>query len=735
MKVRLGPCALVLGGLALAGSIGRAFLARGPETRELEREVQSIDTELSRVRGTLAFAENDVASCQQRLESARRDSDAAEAEVQSVLFSDPRLAAGVDSALDDLNGQIAALEAEIETAHRSDQAGAPLTPPPEPAQPARVADQKVRRSDAAPRDLDQRLGRFQASIALVVSSRGQLATGLVVGAQDDKVYVLTVSAAVAPGGDVTCLFRASAKGDEFQPVPSEVVYRDERSPLLLLEGTIAKLAEFAVLAESDFKGSAPSKGEAVYAVGAHAVGVSAFTGSVFEGIVSSLEEASIDGHQLVRTTLPVNEGSPGSVVVTADGKLAGVLWQGARELDRVSVVLPAAAAKPVLERLRRQTLAIKFGASSEGSSGSSGDYRCEASVDLGGPLSLDAEVFAGPDDLVLIWNLPAGKLTAFRSGKASPVWEISSVSWSSLAYRPWQPYGFLSSVGSRTTVTLNLRSGKPGSRLPEQLSDHFYQAWGTFPAGNCHVLALPQGLSIANLESGRAVGLWIIKATLMAQVEDLITLSTDQGGVGWLTRGELLAIFTRIDALNLEIEKLSRETMSDPKKTNEIYKRQAQIRVLAEQLGRGIKLFNVPGGLGRDPTRPGVSFCHVPGTYVHLIGRNVWQIGPDRVAKLGRLEPLWHSAAHEDWFRAGRSAAAQPCAMASPDGRYAVTATHLIDLKDFKAVAELPFPTGPAGFTSKGEKVYAYDGKLRRLVFLRLEDLLRGKSENTETKH
>ena len=82
-----------------------------------------------------------------------------------------------------------------------------------------------------------------------------------------------------------------------------------------------------------------------------------------------------------------------------------------------------------------------------------------------------------------------------------------------------------------------------------------------------------------------------------------------QGEVGWVTRGEFLTILAKIDSLHLEIEKLWREKMPESTRTIEVNKRESQIRTLAEQLGRDVRIFSVPGGLARDTTRPGTSFC------------------------------------------------------------------------------------------------------------------------------
>jgi hypothetical protein len=86
--------------------------------------------------------------------------------------------------------------------------------------------------------------------------------------------------------------------------------------------------------------------------------------------------------------------------------------------------------------------------------------------------------------------------------------------------------------------------------------------------------------------------------------------------------------------------------------------------------------------------------------------------------------PIWHSAGDEPWFHAYYRKDAQACAGASPDGKYAVTTTHLYDLKEMKPLVELPFPSGPVGFLSSGAEIYAYDRVNNRVVFISVEELL-----------
>jgi hypothetical protein len=726
MTMRLGRSSSLAGCLALAGSLAWALLARGRETRELVEEAGSLRAESTRLQDAKRALEGEVESWRQRLDAARLEASRVDSEVRSLLLSDPRLIADEASVLEELNGRIAGLEAEIETAGRSRAAEVqPVSPP--PARPQKPTATTVSGPAIPPAELERHLKGFQESIVLVVSSGPRLATGLIVGQRADRVHVLTVSDAVAPGADATCLFRGSTTEEgEFLAAPCEVVHREtpdpgNRSPFLVLEATVPGSATFRPLLESHFERNLPAKGDAVYAVGAHAVGSTAFTGSVFEGIVSSVEETSAGGHRLVRTTLPANEGAPGSLVLTAGGKVAGVLWKRAGNLDRVSTVVSAGSAKPVLERIMRHTLATAAGDRTEPAHES-----IESSIDLEEPLSPEAEVFGGPDDLAIVWDAPGGTLRAYRSGKTSPVWEIRRGPWSSLTYRPWQPHAFLTSVKNRVGVVLNLRSGKSAGRLSDQLTFSMSRAWAALPVGTSHVLAFPKGFAIANLESGRVIEARPVKGTLMAHVGDIITLSTEKGEVGWLTRSEFLTVLARMEALYKEIADLHRSKMSEHTRAMEINNRHTQIQALFQHLARGIKIFTVPGGLGRDPLRPGSSFCHVPGSYLHLIGRNVWQIGPDQVVRRGSLERLWHSAGGEDPSRVGQPAGPQPCAMASPDGRHAVTSTHLHDPHLLQAVAELPFPAGPVGFLSKGEKLYAHDRKHKRLVFLRLAELLGG---------
>jgi len=201
--------------------------------------------------------------------------------------------------------------------------------------------------------------------------------------------------------------------------------------------------------------------------------------------------------------------------------------------------------------------------------------------------------------------------------------------------------------------------------------------------------------------------------TLMAQNDNIYTFSTTDGNLGWLQKSEFLAIVKKVDYLLGEMDRLSNTKRPPP-----LGKIRRQIEQLNRQLPRGMKVFTMEDGVHLDALQPWKSFFHVPGTYVHIIGRTLWEIGPTDVVKRGQLESIRHSASREDWFRRGLRENAQPTAQASPDGRFAVTETHVFNLKTLKCVAELPFPSGPAGFTSSGMYIYAYDHMNHRLVFL-----------------
>jgi hypothetical protein len=726
MLRKLGLGTLVLGSIAFCGSLLWAFIASSREAKDLDRDVRSLRAELSRARDELPSLERDVAAAQRRVDAARLDENGAQAEMQRAIDSEPRLAAESGDSLQSLKSRTAELEAEISALRRASMTETLAPPPPEPPRKETAADGNATR--AAVMSIDERLQRFRDAIALVVSEGSRIATGLVVGYRMDKVYVLCVAEAVRAGGAVACLFRSAGKpGEEFQLVPSEVVLRKTGSPFILLEGTVPQSSAFTELSETDFEGAEPKKGATVYSVGAHAVGVSAFTGSVFEGLISSIEDSPDGGHRVLRTTLPANEGAEGSVVVDGDAKVVGILWQGSAGLSRASTVMPASAAKPVIERLRKHTMGMPGSDPAVAGQGTSRDFKQEASIPLADRMNADVEMFPGPDDLVLLWNRSAGTIAAFRAGSSTPAWEVTRGPWTGITYRPWLPYAFLSNSKTWTTVVLNLRNGSLGARLPQALSQYFSYAWAAIPLGKSHVIALPQGIVSVNLESGRAISLPGFKATLMANAEGLLTLTTGTGDVGWFSRDEFLAITTRIDGIQGEIERLQREKKSPSiAKYSEIRKKEQQISVLVGQLTGGVKLFTVPGGLRLDATHPGTSFSYVPGSYLHIVGRSVWQIGPDRPIRIGRLEPLWHETSSAIGGSMSGVERAQESATSSPDGRYAVTRTHLYDLKELKAVAELPFSAWPTGFTSKGKLIYAYDGSRGRLVLLSLDEILRG---------
>jgi hypothetical protein len=119
------------------------------------------------------------------------------------------------------------------------------------------------------------------------------------------------------------------------------------------------------------------------------------------------------------------------------------------------------------------------------------------------------------------------------------------------------------------------------------------------------------------------------------------------------------------------------------------------------------------------------SFSQIPGTNRFILGREVWDIGPKEVTRAGELVALSHSQGKKPWFAAFYDFDNEDaCAVASPDGKYAMTNTHLYDLKDMMALVELPFPASNKGFLSDGKRIFLHDRCRDQLVFVSIDNLL-----------
>ncbi len=730
---------LPMGIVVLAGAMAHGLLSKSGALGELDREASELEATLRGLQRAVKEEGKALEDLKDRLAESKRQVGQEEGDLAALLESDPRLSGDPARAIEEVRRQVETIEAG-----KADGEKRRKPPPPAPETSRSVpAPIPAPEPEQEPEVAGRRLDACRESVVTVLSSSRQLATGLIIGEGGPTRYVVTVSAAAPHGSDVACLFRAGDRGAEgrFVAAGATVVYRSDRLRLALLA---CASKETPLARPFALQGRAPAvaKGDRAFAVGTQVIGSAAFSDNVLEGSVSALDR-SVDGNRFFGTTIPAGEGSLGAPVVNASGDLVGLLWRAEEGLEKASLVLPREELRPLVERMEREIARrtdplsdapkpLEIGAGTQLGPDGNLPYRRADSIDLPRPVEEKLEAFPGPGDLLVVWDAIPKRLSAHKRGRGEPIWSKKFTGNYSLtlACQPWGPQALLSGgLMSQETVEVDLKAGKATVLPPissiagaPNFSLMGRPPWASFPLGSFRVFALDRGLAIADLTSAKGFAL-PLDIILMARNEDLYTFSTLSGNLGWFTRSEFLPVLARIATAIDNLQKAQNAKLTPNEWQEVTTKLRAQIDAYVGELKKGLKVFEV-GAIERDPTRPRSSFSHVPGTYLHIIGRTVWQIGPRSVVQVGRLERIRHSASDEDWFRSYLWDEAQPCAMASPDGRYAVTATHLFDLKEMRPLVELPFPTGPAWFSSSGSTVFAFDARNRRIVSLAVEDLL-----------
>ena len=744
--------------LALAASFAHAFFARSAETLELEREREELTSALVRVRRELGTTRRSVASREDELREVESQAASAETAIVELSASDTRLSGDVEASMAELRARLAELRTRDAASQRGPGAETEVSIFPKRAVAETQRAERTAPATARPGstgepppggfgdEMSARLAVCRRAVVTVVSSQEQLATGFVVATNGATRYVLTVSSAAPYGADLACLFRFGDGGGapEFEAAGATVVYRDERRRLVLLACT-PKLARHAAVVElPDGSGSEPAKGDRLYAVCTQVVGTVAFTDNVLEGAASANDRATAD-LRLLQTTIPANPGSLGAPVLDARGMPVGLVWSGIAGLERTSAVMPVEELASALERMRAE---VRRGtgagtplypapaggppAHEAAARSRSLPYESSDATPLARPLGASTEVFAGPDDLVVVWDPADGSIAAYRRGGSIPAWtrRFDSAAGLAMAYEPWRSRAIVSSRRSRApSVAVDLRTGAVAGTLPVVTGlggvdlGIARSAWTSFPLGDFELLALDRGVVIAGRRSAKGFSL-SLPILMMGHHEDVYTFSTPEGELGWFRRSDVLPLVLQIAAAMDAAERIRNADLGTRSRRDKLQSISKRIAALSNELTKQFRVIEAGAEVQRDSRRPRASFVHVPGSYLHVIGRTLWQVGPDRVARRGRFAAVRHSAGDEAWFHAYYREGAQPCAMVSPNGRHAVTDTHLFDLKELKPLVELPFPAGPIGFTSSGSLVYAHDRLRRSVVFLEVDRLL-----------
>jgi S1-C subfamily serine protease len=728
-----GLVMLAAGGLVLVLSVTYALGGRDPAATPLGQEIRRIEEGILEASRAEVALEEEIDDLERDLRLKRAESSPWPVKLEALRAE-----------LREVDSSVASAAEAVETAEEKRELAEEEARKTE-ARIEAVRDERRREEDLE-KAAQSHIEGIQDAIVTVGSSERHVATGFILGSNRGMVYVVTVAGAAPYGSRLACLLTPSGTppGEKTIPARATVVYRDEEADLALLFCRVPEEAGVKFKSLADWSGGEAAKGDKVYAVGTNVLGSVAFERNVLDGTVSATDRV-VDGRGFLQTTIPANPGSLGSPILDQRGEVVGLLVGSVGGLERASAAVPTAALRGALARMRVLT------ARGEGAevryeppgiprslitaAGRKHVIPCQAAA----PIQLDASYdtgssfLPGPDDTLLLWNPGKSEIAALRPGKDEALWQhrIKTGALAGVMYRPYDEKVIVYSDPARNLSSiLDAKTGRSVGRLPafrlvRASGRRLAQPWACYEFSRFKVIALNPGLAFVNSRTGRGFSDPFNGLVLLAKNRDAFMFSAPGRKLGFFTRSGFLPVLTRV-AKTIEVaDRIVASNLPIPRKRAEIERLGKEIETVAGELAGTVKMFEVDE-LSRDTRQPDLGFSHVPGTYRVIIGTTVWEIGPVEVKRAGELRSPRHSGGDEPWFHAFLDMRrGLRSGMASPDGWYAVSDTHVFDLESLAPLVELPIPVSIKGFLSSGSTVYAYDRCNRRVVFLDVEKLLK----------
>ncbi|HYG78633.1 MAG TPA: hypothetical protein VEK08_26775 [Planctomycetota bacterium] len=431
---------------------------------------------------------------------------------------------------------------------------------------------------------------------------------------------------------------------------------------------------------------APKNGETIYSLALN--GSRNTEWALLDGNVSS-EARVIGRYLLTQTSLPFNAVSQGAPVFTADGACVGIFAASTGTMDRTSFMIPG---DQLSEALRRCSAFLKEKAART-TVGQRGPTKREipnaiTSIPLKQLIPQQRGFFAGPDRKIVTFDVPGKTIAAFSLKGTSPVWTSEQQGNFSISTQLGSTSAIVLAWG-QPSIEINLGDGTIRRKF-----DHFVtqRLLRCIPYGPEHILATGSDFMFADLRTG---------TQSLAAMGNLIGHNgntwyfTDSGGtLGKFNSERVRAILMK--AAELRISARDRNNRNSFAST--VIQRNKELQ--AEMISLGVKT--------KRPSAINQQWYYVlPADDEDRIvaGEEVFKVLPDGLKRLRDLPGEFLTAI-------------------SPDLAFGATETLLIDLKQMKAVGELPFSATYACFLSDSRHLALYDGWNGRISIFNLGQLL-----------
>ncbi|MCW8132566.1 MAG: trypsin-like peptidase domain-containing protein [Planctomycetota bacterium] len=699
--VALGAAMLLFAVISLAVRPGPADATDLANVGRLEAKVARSESELKVARAGVAEAEIELAA--KKAETAQRAArlDALEKQVRQLEL--------------ERNQRVAETEKQVQAA--GEQVGKEVD----------AANQALRdqaRSQADQENVQRFLKDFEKLMVTVVNSELQCSSGFLLNL-NQRNYVVTHRVAAPANAEVLLKMRVTLEGEQ-RPrtavLRGTVAYKDAATGLAFLGLDTANVRVGFTL--SGFTLNAlenPANGERVYALGTQLLGNDLLEFTSVDGNVSAAE-CEVEGITYMQVAMPCNPGSTGSPVFNVRGKLVGVLVGPAPGLEKTSFAIAADRLKAAVERWQKGTPSATDAPAKPGVPAKAdartwaqrhpAPYEERDAFPLEDPHAL---VFGGANNTVVVWTVPTGKLACVQARDRQVVWQKPG-------QRDLSARVVCGDLKSMTLAAPN----HPQCQEIDLVSGarkRFFTLPAAFDAyydlGSCWLLCWNMEDRAALYNPQAKSGQVPAVPFRVLGLNGKMVLCTREDKAYYVDADKLRAKYEPLSATLQRLDQLTAEGRS-PQDSPEM---QQLVKRRDEQL-EDVRHFMQPGAaIGAAQAAPGAKFhaAHLPGTNRVFIDCELFEFSATECTRIGALPKLDHSAKGEDWYLDGerqRPSHRAARVVVSPDGRYALTHTHLYDAQTLKPLAELPVPFFPSGFTGDSKTIFMFDVPKNRIAFL-----------------
>lgn len=581
-------------------------------------------------------------------------------------------------------------------------------------------------------ELKTALARCQGWVVSIISNNNAIGTGILYEA--DSVNTLVITCLPKDFRDeqisVGChRDPLSHSKSDIVICPVRKVYGDSDTGLFIFAAVFGDaINRLRPLKSANFGSALP--GDRVYSVLSQRNKDGAIDLAAFDGNLSTADR-KLGAFKLLQVAIGTEEGLRGAPLINASGQLLGMMAATAREIERTSfainsadLIIPLQFAKssalvppgvnPRSVRLSPQP--VKRQTAKEAAKGQSPPYKMLESINLpsfvsGGPSS--QSIFAGPDNLLIVWQFEMQRVAAYQPRHTQPAWEFKL-----------KPGSFLGRIHNSDNVLicchinheafeLNLKTGqvaKSGMKCGDRMPAKVYRIGGGYLFAD-----RAQSLTDSYLDPVTGIDTVNVGNDVVIGMIGNRIYSQDSRNFYHFDPAEILPMLKHAHECERKMDSIPH---NEAAAREQAWKDTLESRQQVIASKKSVKNETGNGFINWQ-------LFQIGNTDKYIYHRDQWEISPNGAHIIRTLNEPKHSASDEEWFRAYSEEAVSGTNILPPgiidlssDGKHALSATHVIDPGTLEVVSELPIPIRTGGFLSDGETIFAFDEGRGCIFFL-----------------